>query len=323
MDLISLVYFSELAKDLHMTRAANRLFISQQSLSYHIQRLEDELGVPLLHRRPALSLTAAGEYVLSFAKEVTMQYTNLKDILADIGQQERGVLCVGANPMRISACLPAILSQFSERYPNVELRLTDGMSSRLEPLVLEGKLDFAIVLSGAPNAKLESHHLLNDQVYFCVSDELLRRYYPEDAGERKKQAILGAEVSLFSKLPVCMNENRLGNKIRACYEEANVEPKVYMTSADLRITTTVALQGIAAGFVTQYYLINRRNEIPDQLNVFPVLYQGKPLTQRLTLIHHKERYLSRYARCFLELMLRHFEGLEHVRMERAVPEREV
>ena len=56
MDLISLYYFSELAKDLHMTRTANRLFISQQTLSNHIQRLEDYYGTKLFHRKPALPL---------------------------------------------------------------------------------------------------------------------------------------------------------------------------------------------------------------------------------------------------------------------------
>ena len=47
MDLISLYYFSELAKDLHITRTANRLFISQQTLSNHIQRL-DEMSARML-----------------------------------------------------------------------------------------------------------------------------------------------------------------------------------------------------------------------------------------------------------------------------------
>ena len=60
MNLISLYYFSELAKDLHMTQTANRLFISQQTLSNHIKRLEEQLGVKLLYRKPALSLTYAG-----------------------------------------------------------------------------------------------------------------------------------------------------------------------------------------------------------------------------------------------------------------------
>ena len=91
MDLTSLYYFSELAKDLHMTRTANRLYISQQTLSNHIQRLEEQLGVKLLYRKPTLSLTCAGEFVLSFADVVTKEYANLKDILSDVEQQERGV----------------------------------------------------------------------------------------------------------------------------------------------------------------------------------------------------------------------------------------
>ena len=69
MDLVSLYYFSELAKDLHMTRTAERLFISQQTLSNHIARLEDYYGTSLLYRKPSLSLTPAGERVFDFLDE--------------------------------------------------------------------------------------------------------------------------------------------------------------------------------------------------------------------------------------------------------------
>lgn len=90
MDITSLYYFSELAKDLHMTRTANRLFISQQTLSNHILRLEEYYGTQLFYRKPSLSLTNAGEFVLAFANIVIKEETNLKDILGDIEQQERG-----------------------------------------------------------------------------------------------------------------------------------------------------------------------------------------------------------------------------------------
>ena len=70
MDITSLYYFSELAKDLHMTRTANRLFISQQTLSNHILRLEEYYGTQLFYRNPSLSLTSAGEFVLAFASIV-------------------------------------------------------------------------------------------------------------------------------------------------------------------------------------------------------------------------------------------------------------
>ena len=79
MDLVSLYYFQELSKDLNMTRTAQRLYISQQTLSNHIHRLEQHYGCPLLYRKPTLSLTCAGEFVLSFAQVVGKEERNLED----------------------------------------------------------------------------------------------------------------------------------------------------------------------------------------------------------------------------------------------------
>ena len=59
------------------------------------------------------------------ADVVNKEQVNLKDILSDISQQERGVLRFGASNLRLNMCLPAILPQFSARYPNVDIRITD------------------------------------------------------------------------------------------------------------------------------------------------------------------------------------------------------
>ena len=208
MDLISLYYFSELAKDLHMTRTANRLFISQQTLSNHIQRLEDYYGTKLFYRKPSLSLTTAGEFVLSFARVVNKEQVNLKDILSDIAHQERGVLRFGASNLRLNMCLPAILPQFSARYPHVDIRITDAVTKQLEPLVLNDSLDFAITLNGEDHPRLVSHQLMDDQVYLCVADTLLQSYYGVEAQILKEKAIRGAEVKDFARLPFCVFNNR-------------------------------------------------------------------------------------------------------------------
>ena len=316
MDIVSLYYFSELAKDLHMTRTANRLFISQQTLSNHIQRLEEYYGVQLLHRKPALSLTCAGEFVLAFADVVNKEHTNLKDILSDIEQQERGLLRFGASTMRMNACLPAILSEFSARYPNVEVRITDTISSKLEPMVLEGELDFAIVLSGEENPKLVDLHLMNDQVYLCVADWLLRQYYGDGAEQLKERSLAGASVQDFAKLPFCLLSNRMGRKIQDCFDDAGVVPKAYMTSTYTQISTAICAKRLAACFSSQMNLVNQRSQLGEDINIFPLHYRGRPLIQRLSLIRHKERYLSHYSKFFLEILARYFSDVEQIRMDR-------
>ena len=318
MDLISLYYFSELAKDLHITRTANRLFISQQTLSNHIQRLEDYYGTKLLHRKPALSLTTAGEFVLGFADVVNKEQVNLKDILSDISQQERGVLRFGASNLRLNMCLPAILPQFSARYPNVDIRITDAVTARLEPLVLDGSLDFAVTLNGEDHPRLVSHQLMDDQVYLGVADSLLKRCYGAAAQALKEHSIHGVDVKDFAKLPFCIFNNRMGRQINQCFDAANIIPRAYITSTYTQVGTTVCFQRLAACFISQMSLVSQQKELPGDINIFPLYYKGQPLTQRLSLIRMKDRYLSHYSKFFLEQLFQYFNDMERIHLERMV-----
>ena len=119
MELESLYYFKELTRDLNMTKTAKRLFLSQQTLSNHIARLEKWCGTSLFYRKPRLSLTTAGLSLLDFANRVLSQESEFKDVLADIIDESRGVIRFGASFVRYNDSLPAILPTFSQRYPNV------------------------------------------------------------------------------------------------------------------------------------------------------------------------------------------------------------
>ena len=121
MDTVSLIYFSEAAKDLNFTKTAQRLFISQQTLSNHIARLEEAYQVKLFERKPRLMLTSAGETLLSFARDYKTSEENLKAQLTDISQRESAQLRIGCTPHRTSIVMPILAEEFAQRYPNVEL----------------------------------------------------------------------------------------------------------------------------------------------------------------------------------------------------------
>ena len=301
MDITSLYYFSEVAKDLHITKTAQRLYISQQTLSNHVRRLEEQLGAQLLNRKPKLSLTYAGEFVLGFADVVLREQVNLTDILSDIERNERGVIRFGASNMRMDI-LTFIFQAFSSQYPNVELRLTNVVSEKLEALVSNNVLDFAIVVSDKSDPNLLQEELMQDQIFLCVSDRLLREHYGENAEAIKRRSEHGARVKDFSKLPFCIFTNTMGHRIHRCFEDANYLPKVAVTSSLVQISTSIGLQGTVAFFATQANLASRLDEIPEDMNIFPLLYRDEPMYLQVSLLRHRQRYLTHFSKYFLELI---------------------
>lgn len=310
MDLQSLYYFSELAKNLHFTRTAEKLFISQQTLSNHIARLEDYYGTPLFYRRPKLSLTFAGEQVLRFSQELTRQHENLHDILSEITKEQQGLIRFGASTLRMSTSLPDILPAFSEKFPKVEIRLTDARAAQLEQLLLEGNLDLAIAVTEEINPLLTATPLMDDKIYFCVSDSLLEKYYGEQMQELKEKARNGVNFHDFSRLPFCMLNNRIGQYIQQCFDDIGFTPRVFTTSAFVQITNTIGAKGIAAFFATRNSLLNMKSLHSGKINIFPLYYKDNPLLMHVMMLHHKDRYLSSYSRYFLSLFVDYFQKVE-------------
>lgn len=318
MDINSLYFFLELSKDLSFTRTARRLYISQQTLSNHILRLEESYGTLLLNRHPKASLTPAGEEVLKFAQSVRKQSRNLDDILGDMQKEERGSIKFGGSGIRLNSCLPHILPDFSKRYPNVDIRITDSISYGLEPLILEGELDYALILDHHEMSSCISESLMDETIYLLVTDELLRKYYGEDAEKIKKNAIHGAYVTNFQKLPFFILNNRMGQKIKECFDFAQITPRAYMSGTRIELGMLICFKGLAAGFATQTQLADEINNIPEDLNIFPLAYNGDLMKQNLSLIHHKDRYLPKYSRYFARLLLDYFSDLEQIRIMRMV-----
>ena len=254
MDLTSLYYFQELSKDLNMTKTAERLYISQQTLSNHIQRLEQYYGTKLFYRKPSLSLTCAGEFVLSFAQVVGKEERNLKDILSDVEHQERGTLRFGASMARGSQFLLIILPAFQRKYPRVEVRFVEGLSAKLEKQVANGEVDFAVVLSDRYNADLVEHEFLREEVYLCVPEVLLRQYYtPEEIQGIKERSVQGADLRDFARLPFSLMTNRLGGRIREQFRQAGVEP--WACLAKLLFTAVTLSAGFKGGEVVPSFFV--------------------------------------------------------------------
>ena len=112
MDILSYYYFAELCKDLNMSRTAERLYVSQQTISNHIQRMEEHYGTRLFYRKPSLSLTYAGKYALQFSQRLLREEKNLEDFLDDVEKKVKGILNFGASSLRLNDSLPFVMPAF-------------------------------------------------------------------------------------------------------------------------------------------------------------------------------------------------------------------
>lgn len=138
--------FVAVAEELHFGRAAVRLHISQPPLTKQIQQLEQAMGVRLLERtKRKVELTVAGRVFLDEARAVLHQTGQAVELARKAGRGETGHLSVGFIDAAIYSVVPTIVRQFTERYPEVELSLTDLRIPNQVKLVAERQLDIGFV----------------------------------------------------------------------------------------------------------------------------------------------------------------------------------
>ncbi|MFE9763623.1 LysR family transcriptional regulator [Streptomyces sp. NPDC005808] len=148
-------YFVAVAEDLHFTRAAERLFVSQPALSKQIRMLERQLGVELFERdRQGVRLTAVGAALLPYARRVLADWDAAAEIVERAKTEQRATLVVGmsTSPGR-GGLLPAIRSRFSEVHPAATVRLRQVSWEDSSAGLADGSVDAAFVWLPMPDAE--------------------------------------------------------------------------------------------------------------------------------------------------------------------------
>lgn len=147
-------YFVTVAEELHFTRAAERLYVSQPALSKQIRALERQVGVSLFRREPrGVSLTEAGEALLPHARRVLAAWTDGEAAVAKARAAQRSTLVVGmsTSPGR-GGLLPAIRSRFTAAQPRASVRLRQVSWDDPTAGLADGSADVAFVWLPLPDA---------------------------------------------------------------------------------------------------------------------------------------------------------------------------
>lgn len=308
MDLNSLIYFTEAAKDLNFTQTAKRLFISQQNLSNHIARLEDYYEVKLFERRPRIALTYSGEVLLAYANSLRMDEDNLKNVLADIKQKEKGLLHIGGSPSRSSIIMPILAERFAEKYPNVELHFHHHHSDILTQMLLDGELDFSIGVDKIRHPSLISTSLFTDSIYLMVADSLLKKHLGDQTETIIAASRNGACIRDFITVPFL---NIRSSSIAAdCFASEDCNPSFTITSNYPQFLLPNHYEKIAASIITRTTYLNIREQSNTDIHFFPIKTNEKFVLNAISFTRHKRKYLSQYGQHFLQITEAYFKELE-------------
>lgn len=160
-----LTYFLEIAHTLNISRAAERLGISQPSLSLAVKRLEDALGTELLIRgKSGVHLTRAGQKFVSQARVLLHEWERLSDAAVRDDATLTGRYVIGCHPSVGLYTLPQIVPQILQKHPDLELKLMHGLSRQVTDEVIAFKVDFGVVVNPVSHPDLVIKVLAKDEV---------------------------------------------------------------------------------------------------------------------------------------------------------------
>lgn len=145
--------------------AAQRLDLSQPSVSYQVKELEEALGLPLLDRLgKRIQLTEAGTLMYGYARRLFDVLDEATVAVEEMRGMERGTLRVGASTTVGIYILPAALGAFKKLHPGLVISLEIGTRARVQEQVLRNELDLAVVGPALRDPELEIIPFLTDEL---------------------------------------------------------------------------------------------------------------------------------------------------------------
>ncbi|PAV31061.1 hypothetical protein CIL05_03915 [Virgibacillus profundi] len=278
------------SKELHFTKAAEKLGISQPTLSHQIKMLEIELGYPLFNRvGKKIELTKVGEIVQQEALNIQGSIQNMSSQITALTKVEVGELKIAVLPGEITDLVSTLCIQFSQLYPNIKVFIET--TDQVERAVLENRADFGIGFHLNPNDMLQVTKLYDEEFYLISN---------QSNGEDRVSfsSILDGPLILFPGIHQC-------RKIldKTSYEVGrHIEPTVETSSIEsiLNLVRSGVGRSVVSRTLYEFY---------DTEDLFFQHIEKPSLTSAVSLVMKKNCFINFAARKYIKLLVREIEKL--------------
>jgi DNA-binding transcriptional LysR family regulator len=275
-------YFLEVSNTLNVSRAAQRLGISQPTLSLAIQRLEHGFGAPLLLRgKSGVRLTLAGRKLVAQARQLLDQWEALrKDAMKD-ETEIRGSYVLGCHASVALFSLPSIIAKLLLLHDALELKLVHDLSRRITEDVISFKIDFGIVVNPWRHPELVIRTLCEDEVTLWASRKSSPLQSP-DSG----QAVLICDPDLLQTQAI---QKQLGKR--------GLRFQRVVTSSSLEVIASLVASGAGVGVLPTRVATRIRS-----YGLRPLTPDGPKFSDRICLVYRADAQKSVASRRFAKLI---------------------
>ncbi len=296
MILKELIYIIAIADEGSISRAADRLFMAQSSLSEFLKQYESELGTKLFMRTSSgVRPTASGRLLVEQGRQMLSHYKKIQNEISDIEDLKTGSLELGISTFRGTYLLPKVLRHFQLLYPGVRVNIHEENSLELEQKIMEGSLDMALV--ALPMQKL------NQKVDFLLRDEICiiaHKSHPVLTAAVPSQGRLFIRLQDAAEYEFVLSpkDTVLGGRSRQAFARAGISPIVYNDQSNAFFAAAMAREGIGLAFSYRSCVretpdinllsIGPEGEYIDLALAYPDGYRSKAAKELGRLFH--ERY---------------------------------
>ena len=165
-----LTYVIAVADCQSFSKAAEKLYVTQPSLSQYIHSIEKQLGVQLFDRgMNPIRLTDAGELYVSWARQILAMEEQMQNALSDLMGLQTGSVHIGASPFRVRCLLARSIAAFHAEFPQIRLDFTEADMRTLRDRLSSGEIEFAIGTGSFEEKQFHVESLATERLYLAVS----------------------------------------------------------------------------------------------------------------------------------------------------------
>ena len=270
-------YFLTIIEAGGVSRAAEKLFISQTSVSKYLKRLESNIGFELFSRESyPLRLTEAGELYLEYVMDIAAKEKQLLQEFTGLRDGNRGTVKIGTGSWGAFIILPTVLPVFKQQYPNITIKIQECLHHEIALMIEYDKIDFALFYSPHNYEHITFEHLFNESILLAVNraNPILKSIGFDE--KKPVNTINREDFMRFRNQPFILFKHGLNMRemIQNYFNFLSIRPEIILETSNVVTALNMAMANMGITFIPDAVL--RR---PEQTNNIIFFHMEDPPLQ--------------------------------------------